>query len=109
MEDNYFFKSLPPVLINSFIKVCSIRTFSKGHQIYRKADKLTNFYIVLWGKVKVSDVLSNYKRIVMKGETFSEQILFNNNNSKIRAENAKAVRETTVLEVPGYLYKKIFE
>lgn len=67
LDDNNFFRSLPPVLINSLLKVCSIRTFSKGQQVYRKADKLISFYIILWGKIRISDVLTNYKRSVLKG------------------------------------------
>jgi len=57
------------VLVNSLLKVCSIRTFAKNQQIYKKSEKLISFYIVLWGKVKVSDVLADYRKICGRGET----------------------------------------
>jgi len=69
VDTNPFFRHIPTVLVSSLLKVCSIRTFAKQQQIYKKSEKLISFYIILWGKVRVSDSLADYRRICEKGET----------------------------------------
>ncbi len=59
--------------------------------------------------MKVSDVVADYRRICEKGETLCEHILFAQDQPRLRLENAKALTETTLLELPVYLYKKIYQ
>lgn len=84
IEDNHFFRSIQPILISSLLKVCCIRTYSKSQQIYRKSDKLISLYIILWGKARVSDLMSDFRRTYGKGETLCEHILFSSENPRLR-------------------------
>jgi hypothetical protein len=70
---------------------------------------MDSFFIILWGKVRLSDLISDYRKVSVRGETLCEQVLFDPNCPKLRFENAKSLTTTTLLEIPVYLYRKIYE
>lgn len=84
IETNPFFRNTPTVLVSSLLKVCSIRTFARQQQVYRKSEKLISFYIVLWGRVRVSDVLADFRKVCTRGETLCEHILFLQDQPSLR-------------------------
>lgn len=69
---NFFFKSHTFLFICSLLKVGRIRFFSEGEVIYDKKMESTEFSIILWGKIKLSDKKDYFKKISRKGETLCE-------------------------------------
>lgn len=59
--------------------------------------------------MRISDLISDFKKVSVRGETMCEHILFDPSNPKLRFENAKALCDTSLLEIPIFLYKKIYE
>ena len=68
--------------------------------IYKKSDRLTSFFIILWGKVKIVNCEIGYKKASVQGETLSEQVIFMGFSEKsTRDEGAKASSDCFLLEV----------
>ena len=79
------------------VKVFRLRTYNRSEKIFHRSDKLDFFFIILWGKVRSSDLISDYRKVSVRGETLCEQVLFDPNCPKLRFENAKALTSTTLL------------
>lgn len=96
-QTNPFFKNVPDILVSSLLKVCKLRNYSRSEKIFHRSDKLDSLFIILWGKVRLSDLISDYRKVSVRGETLCEQVLFDSSCPKLRFENAKALTTTTLL------------
>lgn len=64
----------------------------------------------MWGKVKIVNVEKKFKKISVKGETLSEQLLFvEYNEINKREEGAKVMSHCFLLEIEYKIYLKLFK
>lgn len=69
---NFFFRGHSFLYICSLFKVGKIKFFEPGDIIYDKKMESTDFSIILWGKVRMSDKKDYFKKFSRRGETLSE-------------------------------------
>lgn len=62
-KTNPFFKDCSIIMIAAFLKCSHIKLYQKGVKIYSINDKLDSIFIILWGRVKLTDISVQFKKI----------------------------------------------
>lgn len=72
VDNNMFFAKINPTLINCFLKLNRFLTPEKNQILYRNGDEKDAIYIVLIGKIKLTNnsiSTNKFKKICYAGET----------------------------------------
>ncbi|WJG08296.1 Crp/Fnr family transcriptional regulator [Aliiglaciecola sp. LCG003] len=105
---NNWFSQLPETVINSLVGMSRLRMLPKGQQLHAKGDVADGLYCVLDGKIRVSNVNSHGKEMVLTwlddGNWFGEISLF---DGLPRTHDAHAEQATTLLMLPNQTFQKL--
>ena len=102
VDNNMFFAKINPTLINCFLKLNRFLTPEKNQILYRNGDEKDAIYIVLIGKIKLTNnsiSTNKFKKICYAGETIGEELLFCKSIKKTVLETAKALSKTVLIEI----------
>lgn len=101
LEQNLWLNQLPQDVINDLSESCKLKTLKKSQILHSKNDQADGFYCVLDGRIRISNVNSDGKEMVLtwlsKGAWFGEISLF---DGLPRTHDAHADKETTLLMLP---------
>ena len=67
---------LNPIVASCFLKLAKFITLKKHKIIYKANNPHEAFYIIIGGKVKLSNSEKGFKKICIEGEAIGEELLF---------------------------------
>lgn len=100
-----FFVKLNHIVTSCFIKLSKFISFSKHKTIYKANNNANALYIILGGKVKLIHSEKGFKKICAPGETFSEELLFQDPSKRRSLESARAYTKVFLIEMSMENYK----
>lgn len=107
---NPWFNQLPDGVIDKLVEQCKVKTLKKSQILHARNDTADGFYCVLDGRIRVSNVNSEGKEMVLtwlsKGAWFGEISLF---DGLPRTHDAHADQDTSLLMLPNSAFQKLLK
>jgi CRP-like cAMP-binding protein len=101
LKRHHLFSKLTELQLDRVYQHSQIHKLAEGQQLFNQADKVTSFYMVLSGKIKLfrisPDGQEKIIEIVKHGEVFAEALMFTNQTDY--PVSAAALSETIVISI----------
>lgn len=110
LRQSSWFAQLPDKVMSNLVKLCRLKQLSKGQRLHAKNDPADGFYCLLKGKIRVSNVNSDGKEMVLtwlsEGSWFGEISLF---DGLPRTHDAHAEQNCELLMVPIAAFHQLLD
>lgn len=101
LKQHLLFSRLTDLQLDGVYKFSQIKKLSEGQQLFSQGDKVTSFYMVLSGKIKLfrisPDGQEKIIELVKSGEVFAEALMFKNHHDY--PVSSAALCDTVVISI----------